>query len=255
MLVLNEMVTNKDTLKLAYSAKCEGIIWKIILDETQEIIVWECRTNDKKVSFYAYDFKNQNQLLNNFTFDDGWEVGINTVFNGILYFNGYESEFSPVQKGLVAFDLQQQKILWQNFSISAQTFTADGIVVFDTKILPRKYRLISYQDGNTIKDIEITNLANIKPLENSIILPKMDEAEQLLNTTYFLVHNNLNISSFYQAQGPAFNQYIKVEKNGVILITEIMNEQIQKMSFDTFFVWHNHLFYIRNKSEIVSYFV
>lgn len=249
------MVTNKDTLKLAYSAKCEGIIWKIILDETEETIVWECRTADKKVSFYAYNLKNQTLLLNNFKFADDWEVSINNVVNGILYFNGFESDFSPVQKGLIAFDLQTRKILWQNFSIGAQLFTNEGIVVFDTKILPRKYRIANYQNGNMVKDMEAVELKGLKSLQNNIFLPTMQESENILLTSYHLTYKGLNISSFYKAQGAAFDQYISVEKNGNILINEILNNQIQKMSFDTFFVWHNHLFYIRNKSEIVSYFV
>ncbi len=250
-----EMVTNKDTLKPAYSAKCEGIIWKIILDEIKEIIVWECRTKDKKVSFYAYDIKNQRTLLNNFKFDDDWELSINTVKEGILYFNGHESDFSPVQKGLISFDLETREIIWQNFSISAQLFTNDGIIVFDTKILPRKYRLIAYQTGMPVKDLNIADLAGYKGLGNAIVLPTMTEAKDIINTSYQLSLNNLNISSYYQQKDEAIDQYIRVEKNGEILLNEILNEQIQKISFDTFFVWHNHLFYIRNKSEIVSYFV
>ncbi|WP_017258219.1 DUF4905 domain-containing protein [Pedobacter arcticus] len=249
------MVTNKDTLKPAYSAKCEGIIWKIILDENKKIIVWECRTKDKKVSFYAYDFKNQVTLLHNFKFDDDWELSINTVKDGILYFNGHESDFSPVQKGLLAFDLQTKKIIWQNFSISAQLFCNDGIIIFDTKILPRKYRLIAYETGQQLSELNVGDLANYRGLNNTIILPSMTEAKDIIDTTYLLTFNNLNICSYYQKKGEAIDQYIRVEKNGEILMTEILNEQIQKISFDTFFVWHNHLFYIKNKTEIVSYFV
>ncbi|HEX7367282.1 MAG TPA: DUF4905 domain-containing protein [Pelobium sp.] len=249
------MVTNKDTLKLAHSAKCEGIIWKIILDENGDIIVWECRTQDKKVFFYAYDFKNEKTLLHNFKFDDSWELSINTVKNGILYFNGHESDFSPVQKGLLAFDLQSQKIIWQNFSISAQIFTASGIIVFDTKILPRKYKLLDFNTGALLNDVETKDLTILIPLGNKIFLPTITGGKDMLNTRYQLIIKDLAISSWYQQNNGANDQYLKVEKNGEILLEEIINLQIQKMSFDTFFVWHNRLVYIKNKTEIVSYFV
>lgn len=249
------MVTNKDTLKLAYSAKSEGIIWKIILDETQEIIVWECRTEDKKLSFFAYDFKKQITLLCDYKFENDWELSINTVKNGILYLNGHESDFSPVQKGLVAFDLNSRQILWQNFSISKQLFTEEGIIVFDTKILPRKFRMINEKDGSELKSVDLQMLAQAKPINNSIALPTMSEPASIQNTRYQLSYGDLIISSYYQQKNEAFNQYLKVEKDGKILIDEIMNEGIQKISFDTFFVWHNKLFYIKNKNEIVTYFV
>ncbi len=249
------MISNKDTLKLAHSVQCEGIIWKIILDENNEIIVWECRTEDKKVSFYAYDIKNQCTLLNNFKFDDDWELSVNTVNNGILYLNGHESDFSPVQKGLLAFDLKTQKVLWQNFSISAQLFTKEGIIVFDTRILPRKYRMINDKDGSALNGIDVQDLVHSKALTNDIILPTMTEAKDIINTSYQLTYNALSISSYYQQKDKAIDQYIKVEKDGEILLDEIINNQIHKMSFDTFFVWHKHLFYIKNKTEIVSYFV
>ncbi|HET8827966.1 MAG TPA: DUF4905 domain-containing protein [Pelobium sp.] len=249
------MNTNKDTLKLAYSTKCEGIIWKIILDENNEIIVWECRTKNKKVAFYAYDFKNQHSLLNNFKFQDDWELSIHTVKDGVLYLNGHESDFSPVQKGIVAFDLIDKKILWQNFSISAQLFSNDGIIVFDSRILPRKYRMISAKNGQDMMDIDLQSLAQAIPLSNKIILPKMMEAEDIINTTHQLIYDGLKITSYYLQNGNAIDQYIKAEKDDEILIDEILNDQIQKISFDTFFVWQNKLVYIKNKTEIVSYFV
>lgn len=249
------MITNKDTLKLAYSAKGEGIIWKIILDERKEIVVWECRTKDKKVSFNAYDFKTNQVLLNNFNFEADWELSINTVIDGILYFNGHESDFSPVQKGVIAYDLCSNKILWQDFSIGAQVFTLEGLVVFDSKILPRKFRLVNYTNGHKIKDIPTTAVKTLKSLGNEITLPKMNESAEMLEVHYHLLYQDLSITSYYEKTNGVVNQHIKVEKNGEILLAEIMNRDIQKISFDTFFVWHNLLFYISNKTEIVSYFV
>ncbi len=255
MLVLKKMITNKDTLKLAYSRKSKGIIWKIVLDETQGIIVWESRTMDKQVWFYAYDIENKKTLLDAYNFGTDWNLSINTVIDGTLYLNGYESEFSPVQKGLVAFDLNTKEMLWQNFSIGAHIFTEEGIVVFDSKMLPRKYRIINYTDSSVVKELETKEVSTFVGLQNSCIFPTFHEDTTIINTYQQLNYNNLKISAYYVKSGNAFDQYIKVENNGELLIDEIINSQIQKIGFDTFFVWHKHLFYIRNKAEIVSYLV
>lgn len=249
------MVTNKDTLKQAYSTNCTGIIWKIALDEQKDIIAWECRTLDKKVTFYAYDFVNKTELLHNFSFEENWLLSLTQVKNGIAYFNSYESASSPVQKGIIALDLKTKKILWQNFSVSIHLISEEGVLVFDSKILPRKYQLLNFITGGLERNIIITQLTHFSPIGNHILLPQLNHGTDILNSNYLLNFNNLNIKSYFKKLDQKINQFITIENNERIVFSEIINEDIQKLSFDTFFVWHNLLVYIRNKSEIVSYFV
>ncbi|MFC5284982.1 DUF4905 domain-containing protein [Pedobacter alpinus] len=249
------MITNKGTLKEAYNAKCDGIIWKIALDEQQELIVWECRTIDKKVSFYAYDFKNQTELLTDFSFEEEWLLSLSQVVSGIAYFNSYESVSSPVQKGIIAFDLKAKKILWQNFSITIHLISKEGVLVYDSKILPRKFQLLNFTNGSFIKNISVDELSNHIAIGNDLLLPKLYEEKEILNVNYVLNFNELTINSFFKQTDGKINQFIKLEKDEGIIFTDIINKDIQKVGFDTFFVWHNLLIYIKNKTEIVSYFV
>ncbi|OAQ40842.1 hypothetical protein A5893_07885 [Pedobacter psychrophilus] len=249
------MISSKYTAKHLHSPKSNQIIWKIILDDDNETIVWESRTNDKKVFFNSYDFIGHKYLLQDFYLEDDWLLNIQTVKNQILYLSGFESEFSPVQKGIIALDLKSKKVLWQNFSVTLQQFTQQGLVVFDPRVNPRKYKLLNSDNGELVETVVLEDLIFLKSLNNEIILPKIIDENLDLETKHQLFYKDLEILSGYKPQGNHFDQYLIVKKNDAVLFEDIINQAITKKSFDTFFIWQSKLIFIKNKSEIVSYLV
>jgi hypothetical protein len=231
------------------------IIWKIKLDDASKIMVWEIRNSSKKLSFGAYDFAKHIQIFNQYSFADEWNLGLDFTFNGIAYYHGYENEFSPVQKGIIAFDVSKQMILWQNFSVGVQQFSKSGIVVFDPKIFPRNFQLLNFNTGELISKINNQDLAHHAILDNQIFLPETNDAEVIWETTQTLQYKNYRIISFYHTEGEKTNQYLEVYKNENLIFKDLIHLDIQKLSFDTFFLWHDHLIYIKNKSEILTYLV
>ncbi|MBK0382925.1 DUF4905 domain-containing protein [Pedobacter sp. SD-b] len=249
------MISNKYTSKHLHSNKEKQIIWKILLDDDEGTLVWESRDKDKRVCFNAYDFKQGKYLLQDFSFEEQWFLSAQSVKNNILYLSGFENEFAPVQKGIIAFDLISKRNLWQNFSIAVQQFAQDGLVVFDAKIAPRKFRLIDYNTGNAINDLDINTLPLLKNLANDILLPQIFNENKDWETLHQLKYDDLEILAGYRAKEGTFDQYILIKKNNEIIFEDILNKAIQKKAFDTFFIWQNKLIYIKNKSEIVSYLV
>ena len=235
--------------------KTDGIIWKIKLDDVTETIVWENRTLEKKVSFYAYDFLNQTHLIKHFSFEEDWLLGLDFVHDGIAYFHGFESEYSPVHKGIIAYHLKQNQIIWQNFSVSVQQYTLDGVVVFDPKVFPRNFQLFDLKTGNLVSKLNLEDLYQTNSINNQIIIPELIEATNLWDTTHQLRYNELKIVALYKNEENIINQYLQIYKNETLLFEDILNQDIQKIGIDTFFLWLDKLIYIRNKSEILSYLV
>ncbi|MEO5909287.1 MAG: DUF4905 domain-containing protein [Pelobium sp.] len=247
------MLLTKDTPKLLYRQQCEGIIWKLELDEVKEIMVWECRNENKKVSFYAYDFKNECTALINYTFKEEWLLGLDYVNQGIAYFHGSESEFSPVHKGLIAFDIKAQKIIWEHFNISLQSYSTAGVLVFDPRLFPRKYQLLDLITGNHIKLITVDELSFFSPTYPQVLFPKNIENAKEWDSTQELSINDLTLKSGYEKEEGQVHQYLKIIRTGQTVFKDYLGKNIQKQSFDTFFVWQNKLIYVRNKSEILTY--
>jgi hypothetical protein len=218
-------------------------------------MAWESRTNDKKVFFNVYDFKEDKYLIQDFYLEEDWLLNIHTVKNQVLYLTGFESEFSPVQKGIIALDLKSKKMVWQNFSLTLHQFTQQGLIVFDPRVNPRKYKLLNSNNGEIIKAVIMEELYLLKLLKNKIFLPKIIDENADWQTKHQLIYKDLEILSGYKPQGKHFDQYILVKKNDEVLFEEIINQGITKKSFDTFFLWQSKLIFIKNKSEIVSYLV
>ncbi|TKB96019.1 DUF4905 domain-containing protein [Pedobacter cryophilus] len=247
-------INTKKTFVL-FSGKPEEMIWKIKLDDATQTLAWENRTLDKKVSFYAYNFSTQTHLLQNFKFEEDWLLGLDFVNAGIAYFHGFENEFSPVHKGIIALDLKENKILWQNFSVSVQQFTKEGVVVFDAKIFPRAFQLLHYKNGELISKLQLKDLYQTQSISNQIFLPELIASTEIWDTQHQLIYHDLKIISVYKNEADKTNQYLQVYKNEDLIFEDLLNADIQKLSIDTFFVWLGKLVYIKNKSEIVSYLV
>lgn len=247
------MLLTKDTPKLLYRQQCEGIIWKLELDDATEMMVWECRTEKKKVSFYAYDFKNALTILSNHLFEEDWLLGLDHVNQGIAYFHGYESEFSPVHKGILAFDLKGKKMIWEHFNISLQNYSKEGVLVFDPRLFPRKYQLLDLKTGKQIRPVAVAELSFFTASSPQVLFPEIEEKEGEWKTTQELVINDLTLKSGYEKEGGQIHQYFKILRNGQAIFTDYLGKNIHKQSFDTFFVWQNKLIYVRNKSEILTY--
>lgn len=255
MVNFGPMLLNKDTPKLLYSTQSDGIVWKLAMDDSSEILVWENRTLDKKVSFSAYDFKHQKALLHHFCFDEEWLLGLSHAKDGILYLHGYESESSPVQRGIIAFELISKKIIWQNFRVSFHDFFEDGIAVFDTRVSPRKYQLLDFKTGSIIQKINPEDLNHFQIDFPQIQIPEIVSSTHIWDTQHRLKIKDLDFLVSYVTADQKQHQRLEIYKNHELIFSDYLNTDIQKLSFDTFLLWQNRLIYVRNKREIVSYLV
>lgn len=247
-------MATKDTVKHLFSRTVKGIIWKIILDDEKQIMIIESRTKEKEVYFYAYDFINNHFLIEEKFFEEKWHLGLLSAYNGILYLHGFENEHSPSQKQIIAFDLLKNKILWENYSHTAEQIYLEGIVAFNPKISPKRLELFDKENGTFLKSVHQGELKSFNPLINNIRLPNDKFEIELWNSYQYLNYNDLQIKAFYQTkENNAADHFINIHLNGNLIFTDFLNQDIQKLMQDTFFVWLGKLVYIRNKSEIVSY--
>lgn len=249
------MSINTKKTAVLFSGKPGEMIWKIKLDDATQTLAWENRTLDKKVSFCAYSFLTHTHLLHNFKFEEDWLLGLDFIDDGVAYFHGFENEFSPVHKGIIALHLKENKILWQNFSVSVQQFSKEGVIVFDAKIFPRAFQLLDFKSGEVKSKLQLEDLYQAQTISNQIFLPQLIASTEIWDTQHQLIYHDLKIISVYKNEAGKTNQYLQVYKNEALLFEDLLNTDIQKLSIDTFFVWLGKLVYIKNKSEIVSYLV
>jgi hypothetical protein len=86
-------------------------------------------------------------------------------------------------------------------------------------------------------------------------VPDFILSEEIIGDLSVLHFRDQTIISFHEKIKTKIHQRLLVYQDSSILLDEILIRDIQKLQPESFFVQKNHLFYVRNKNEIVSYLV
>lgn len=98
----------------AWSHTVEGVIWRIAPAEAG-LLVGETRNLERKTaSFFCLDCRTGAALWEGVVLSEGWWVGIEAVFDGVLFVHGFASPELPAHRGITALDLHTGSTLWRS---------------------------------------------------------------------------------------------------------------------------------------------
>ncbi len=253
------MRPNNNTLKPVLSEKFSGLVWKIKIHDSG-IMAVETRNSDlKQVSFSALNFQIGKIYFKERVYDEAWNL--NLAFTGFenLLLNGYDHAGTPESKGIISVSVQTGEILWQKFNISLNLVNDEGIQVYDTRFQPRKYSWIDHISGealpNAVQDLSQNNSILFPETASTFEFPSFVGHGKLAGEVYALSYLGKDFLSFHEVHGNYLQQRLVVYQGDSVLIDDIIISGIQKLQPEAFFIQKNHLFYIRNKQEIITYLV
>lgn len=233
-----------------------GVIWRMEVDEVTDTLYVEIRNGaDKTVSFSGMDLINGNDLFTDLRTPERWLTGIEVAYNGVLLLHGYQSEHTPVHKGLTAVD-KTGAIIWSNYSLTFDHLSHHGPVVYNTMIQPKKLFLIAIDTGMTL---EVYNEQKHAEFENSITLPEPVQADSsaiqlphdvVNNVLHYLAYNNSIIVSLHAVEQGRLQQHLYVLKDGKPIYHNLLNKDIQKMQPESFILYKNWLIFIEDKTML-----
>jgi hypothetical protein len=235
-----------------------GAIWRLEIDELSDMIFVEVRNEaEKQVNFSALSLETGEVYFSDLTTPERWLTGIEAVYNGVMLLHNYQSASGPIHKGLVAVDGRTGEEIWSNYTCAFDHLSADGPVVYDTRIHPKKLYLADIKTGETTRIYEPLVLPEIA---NSIIAPQIITPGMLPagilplaafgNTVHYLEHNNFRIVSLHTLHAGELKQYLFVLDGADKIYEDLLNTAIQKLQPEAFIVHKNRLIYIKNKTEL-----
>jgi len=254
------MAFKKEELKQVFYEKFKGLIWKIRIHEKKGYMAIESRQlESKNVAFTVLDLKTGELYFKERTFLE--PINLNLAYtaqdNLILTIN--EQSEGPESKGLISVNIADGDILWERYNFTLNHALPSGLQVFDPKIHPRKYSWIDHLKAENINEQEnnphIDSDLLFPDLFESYTLPDFIEHGLIVGEISVLINNGLSVISFHQKLENNMQQRLVVYQDDRILLDDIIIESIQKLQPESFFMMNNCLLYIRNKNEIVSYFV
>jgi len=246
------------TLQPFISEEFNGTIWRLEIDELSETIFIEIRNEqEKQVSFASVNLTTGETNFKGLTTPERWLTGIEAAYNGILLLHNYQSENGPLHKGIVAVDGVTGETLWSNYIYAFDHLTANGPVVYNTHIQPKRLLLIDVRNGATISTY---NPSIGQELKNNIIAPQLINPDVLPpgslpltpfgNSVHYLEYNNFRIVSLHTLQAETLKQYLFIIDGVDKIYEDLLNANIQKLQPEAFILHKNRLVYIKNKSAL-----
>lgn len=252
-----------------FSHRFPGVVWNTVAYPKEDLVLLEIRdTSHKQVTFSALNYKTNQFLWHDRKLDEPWWVNVSGIVNGVVLFTVYLDTANPDKKAVLAYMLEDLKLLWWHNDFSISAIHKNGIVGFTSK-LGLKEVVLDVQSGKEYtgqEGAETTEMQNsgdvLKPVQyqegtSYFETVKIFLAERLnfsvLNSLEYLETSSHIVISCYVKQDDLANYLIVLTLNGDLALKEILDSSVKGIGLDTFFAIGRSLFFVRNKMEFVSY--
>ncbi len=257
-------------------------IWRILPTETGKLIIEEREKDNKQVYFNCLNIKSGKKIFKNFQLEEKFWIGIETVYNDVIYFHKFVKPDMPQHVGIIAMDLNEQKILWENFNNSFLFIWKEKIYAFQQMFEGRKYFTFDYKSGNLLKDFgddagKINELK--KELDESdiyagylfpvsynsnITVPaNLTEIFQKLRNDFtfsgnieYVLKNDLLLFNFHivNSEGNLSNRFKALDlSSGKYIFEETLIKETRALAPDSFFIKDDLLFLLFGKNRLSVY--
>lgn len=269
-------------LKKLYKHDNKKQIWRILPTSENKVVVEERNSNTKEVFFSCFDFKSEKKIFNEFQLEEKNWVGIEAIYMDIIYFHTYGKPDMPNHKGIIAINIDTQKILWQNDNYIFSFIYEDKVYCFQQRFETRMFFALDYLSGNLIEEVgtdansinELKEKSDQEFWKQNYLFPEYfnrnDASEEACNKylkqifTDFVIKGEI---SYLRTNNLLLFNYHKIDKNNnytnifkavdltknKILLEETLDKNLVNLMPESFFVKDNFLFLIVDKTKLLVY--
>ena len=259
-------------LKKLYKHDRGRQIFRILPTDSNKLILEE-RDREKKEAFFScFDINTGKKLFQDFQLDEKYWIGIQMIYKDIILFHRFERPDLPKHKGIIAFDINTKKVIWENQN--SFLFVSDDKAIFFTEQFGiRKYFSIDCLSGKIEEDLtEIEKLTSvIENYDNYQFSKKItqSEFELMIDSKFkkkicnYLIKEDIN---FVKKDGIIFfsfhiihkkskfdNLFFAIDQYGKIILEETLNKGTDKIEPESFFIKDNFLFLLFGSSGFGVY--
>ena len=184
-------------IKKKYSFKSKRQIWRIIPTETNKLIIEEREPDKKQVYFNCFHTDSGKKIFKDFQLDEKFWVGIETVYNDVIFFHKYLKPDMPGHKGIIAFEIANEKIKWENKDLTFLFPIDDMIYTYAQMFEGRNHFALNYKTGEVVKALG-SDPSTISELREKFI-ENENSKDYLFPNIYFDDSNDFeDLVSFFQ---------------------------------------------------------
>ena len=250
-------------------------VWNIISHPDNAILFIETRNESELLAtFHALDMKSGAFLWRELLLDEPWWVGMSGAIDNILVLHAYQDGTDPEKKYLIGYDFRRQVELWRvsGFSWSyPEEGKLFGYLEEQGERKPAKLHLEtgkidwvpengppvmqpSAQDKNIGLQYPFHYTEESEYFGTVAEFLKMRIKSHPVKALEYLEYQDLIAISYYLYQDKTLaNFLLVVNTQQEVLLHEKLQDGLEGVGMNTFFVMEDHLIYIKNKNQIVGY--
>lgn len=266
-------------LKKKFKFSDSNQVWIIKITDTDKLFIETRDTKAMKAYYHSYDLSSGKKIFSGHQMSEMFWLGIEAIKDDIVFFHRFAKPDMPGHRGVFAFDINTQKILWENEEY-AFLFLKDNLMyVYQERFEGRSFYTIDIESGVVAEELG-ENPPNINLLRDeaersinyssykfperysqNIGIENIDaviEQEirniKIANTVEFIDLNELLIFNYHQlVEDKKLTNKIKIfhlEKRKEIY-SDVLNKSTNAFAPDSFFMYKNFLIILKEKREII----
>jgi len=254
-------------------------IWRILLTDLDQIVIEERDIQNKEVAFSCIDRVTGEFFWKNKLFlDEKFWIGIEDSRSKYLILHQFEKPDMPAHKKIINVDLISGNVLWVNDDLTFYDMDDEYIYGYDSNFEDKEFYQLSIKDGtilnslgneeqsktilNSIREKDYSRYTFAQLLDENSKIPVREITSQFIGENFhfffceFIDRENFLIFNYYDKISPQslINRLIVYDKSsGKPVLIETLNSSTPAPLPDSFFMYDNDLYFIKNKNELVGY--
>jgi hypothetical protein len=269
------------SIKKNYSFSNKRNIWRLVPSASGYLVIEEREMNSKEVFFNCLKTSDGKILFKDFQLEEKYWIGIEVVYKDFIFFHKFRKPDIPDHRGIYAFDIRTQNLIWQNDDLIFLLAKDDKVYAYHVTFEGREYFTLDNLSGDIIEELG-NNISEINRVrEESIkndfannflfpekfvenektqsigkIISKVSDGIKIIGDINWLRYNDYVMFNYHESNSDgSFNNCFKVMdviKNKIVL-NETLNNKSKNLISESFFIANDLLFLLVEKTKLVVY--
>ena len=140
-------------IKKKYSFTNKRQIWRLLPTTTGKLVIEGRDTQNKEVFFNCLDINSGKKIFTNLQLEEKFWIGIETIVDDIIIFHKFAKPDMPGHSSIIAFDINTQKIVWQNNELTFLFVHEQKVYVYKQRFEGRIFFSLDINNGEIIKEL------------------------------------------------------------------------------------------------------
>jgi len=271
-------------LKKKYTHNNKRQIFRLIPTNTGKIIIEERDTEKKLAFFNCLQIDSGKKIFKHLQLDEKFWLGIEAIYNDVIFFHKFIKPDLPQHNGIVAYDINQKRTIWEDKNRTFLFINDDKIYAFKQRFEDREFVTLNYLTGEVIDELGIdSDAVNLlreeainsedfssfhfpgsfntnsfdKQRENGI-LSKLREEHIITGEIEYLLMDDLLLFNFHEVNtdNTLKNTFKAVDLSNEKCILELtLNSRTNAFAPDSFFVKDDLLLVLMERTKLEVFII